>query len=93
MGDHQQAQRRAAADAFIRSLEQLAGCFEAEANSVADSPTADSLAEDSPVKDASTEGQADIWAQATVQTDSNLLFDLEMLADAVADIEQFICRE
>ena len=74
-------------------MEQLAGCFEAEANSVADSPTADSLAEDSPVEDESTEGQADIWAQATAQTDSNLLFDLEMLADAVADIEQFICRE
>jgi len=67
MGDHQQAQRRAAADALMRSLEQLAGCFEAEANSVADSSTADSLAEDSPVEDASTDGQADILADATIQ--------------------------
>ncbi len=75
MDNQQQVQRQAAADAFIKSLDQLADCFETELKP----PAAESL----------TQSEQDSNLQ-TVQESQLDLVDLEDLAAAAADLEQFL---
>ncbi len=73
MDNSQRALRRAAAEAFSQSLEQLGGCFEPESEAIAAQPfEAQSV-------------RADSAPQPPTETE---ITSLQALEDAAADIEQ-----
>ncbi len=77
MGQQQQEVRRAAAEAFIESLEQLQQTFAPEDKTAI--PTIDQYEPDQP---------EDLADQSSNHTLSD--FDLSSFEEAIADLEQFI---